>query len=144
LDEEYSRQLFSSDDQEMQMLREKFEDFRKLIEEENEKILAYNKKYKKNLSTIDVKALAPIQTKAEANLTYTQNTNKLQKQFEEEYKLYQEYVELKEKLGIKYADKEYANKLDGIKNFEQRLNTEISKIDPKSTNALEIKRREDL
>src|SRR5690606_11810569 len=80
LDAEYSRKVLSSDEEEMQVLREKFADFRKLIEEENEKILAYNKKYKKDLATIDVNALAPIQTKAESNLSFTQNTVRLQKQ----------------------------------------------------------------
>ncbi|WP_149913493.1 hypothetical protein [Sphingobacterium cavernae] len=144
LDAEYSRKVLSSDEEEMQVLREKFSDFRKLIEEENEKILAYNKKYKKDLATIDVNALAPVQTKAEANLTYTQNTNKLQKQFEEEYKLYEEYQRLVKETNEQYANERFSDSLDTIKSFEQRLNTELSKIDPKTTNVLEIKRREDL
>lgn len=142
LDAEYSRKVLSTDEQELQTLREKFADFRKLIEEENEKILDYNKKYKKNVSTIDINALAPIQSKAESNLSYTQSTAHLQKQYEEEYKLYQQYEELKKSTNEQYANERFASQLDSIKSFEQRLNDEIAKIDPTTTNELERKRFE--
>lgn len=144
LDAEYASQLLSSDEAEKQALRDKFADFRKIIEEENEKIIAYNKKNKKNVPLLNVDAINPIEQRASKQLDYTQNTARLQKQYDEEYKVFVDYQKLKEETNAEYADMRFADDLEKIKSFETRLNNEIASIDPKTTNALEKKRLEEL
>src|SRR5690606_6440261 len=103
LDAEYARKSMSSDEEELQALKDKFTKFRRIIEEENDKIRKYNAKHpKKAMSLLDVSAVDPIEERAESNLLYTQSTVKLQKQYEADYKLFQAYEELKKETSEQY------------------------------------------
>jgi len=136
LDNEYKREKIDNDQAELLALQDKFDKIR-------QKITEFNKdpknKFKISLSDLDV-----IQTQAESNLSYTQNTARLQKQYDEEYKVYVDYQKLKEETNAEYADKRFADDLDKIKSFESRLQSEINSIDPSTTNELEKKRLEEL
>lgn len=145
LDNEYSFIIINDDDREKALLKQKFADFRKIIVDENEKIRKYNEKNSKtkgfqSVALIDISAVDPIERKANEQLSYTQNTARIKKQFEEEYKVYQEYEELKKSTNEKYANERFSNQLDSIKSFEQRLNSEISSLQGKELNALEKER----
>mgnify|MGYP001462631525 CR=1 FL=1 len=149
LDAEYARKSMDSDEAELQAVRDKFDKFRRLLEKENEEIRKYNEKNAKKksyqpIALLDVGAVDPVQQQAESNLAYTQQTARLQKQLDEEYKVFQSYEQLKKDTSEQYANERYADQLEAIKSYEARLAQEIASIDPATTNALEKKRLEGL
>ncbi|MBD1385734.1 hypothetical protein IDJ75_10630 [Mucilaginibacter rigui] len=128
LDAEYSRKGFTKDEEEKQALKDKFTAFRKIIADENAKIAEYNKTHKKQIGTIDVGAVQPIEDKATADLTYRQDTAKLKTSLDEQKKLYREYEDYKTSFGETKANERYSWDLDTSKTYLQKLTDEYNKL----------------
>lgn len=144
MEREYSSMLLSDDEKEKAALKQKFVDLRKIIDDANKDIQKYNKENGAKFKLIDVGLVAPIEANAGEQLDYAQTTARIQKQFAEEYKIFQQYEELKTSTSVEYADKRFADQLDKIKSFESRLASELAGIGTDGLNALEQKRADDL
>ena len=131
LDKEYARKRMESDEAEIQALKDKFAEFKRIIEQENEKIAKTNAKYQgqkgyKQIPLLDVGQLAPIQQRAIEDVTYKQGTSKLEKDLEERKRIYTAYEEDRVKLGKEKADERYKNELSGFKSYKEYLDSIIS------------------
>ncbi|WP_164126114.1 hypothetical protein [Sphingobacterium luzhongxinii] len=144
MEREYSSMLLSDDEKEKAALKQKFVDLRKIIDDANKDIQKYNKENGAKFKLIDVGLVAPIEATAGEQLDYAQTTARIQKQFAEEYKVFQAYEELKASTSVEYADKRFADQLEKIKSFESRLASELAGIGTEGLNALEQKRADDL
>lgn len=133
---EYSRRSMSKDEAELQALRDRFSKIALEIQKFN--------KNPKNKIKIPIDQLDDIRDGAIADLQYSQGTVQLQKQYADEYKVFQSYEQLKKDTSEQYANERYADQLEAIKSYEARLAQEIASIDPATTNALEKKRLEGL
>lgn len=128
LDREYARKSMESDEAEIQAVRDKFAEVRRIIEKENDEIQKYNqknasKKGFKPVSTIDVSQLDPIQERAVSEVTYIQETKKITKQIEVQKRLWSEYEDYRNKLGKEKADERYRDELGGFESFSSYLNS---------------------
>lgn len=126
LDKEYARKSMESDEAELQGLKDKFDKFRVLIEDENRKIETYNKANKgkkgfKAVDLIDVNQLDPIQNTAIEDLKYKHETNSLKKEIEVQKQIFAEYEEYKNKLGQDKADDAFKGRLKGFKSYVDYL-----------------------
>lgn len=128
LDAEYSRKGFTKDDEEVQALKDKFEEFRKVIEAENKKIAEYNKTHKKKLDLIDTSSIAPIETQALEDLKYRQGTEKLKVSLAEQQKLYADFEEYRIMFGEAKAKERYQKEIDVSKTYLQTLTDEYNKL----------------
>nr|WP_067054070.1 hypothetical protein [Mucilaginibacter sp. L294] len=135
LDAEYSRKGFTKDEEEKQALKDKFTAFRKIIADENAKIAEYNKTHKKQIGTIDVGAVQPIEDKATADLAYRQDTTKLKTSLDEQKKLYKEYEDYKTSFGETKANERYSWDLNASKTYLQKLTDEYTKLTDQQGNA---------
>lgn len=132
LDKEYARKLMESDEAELQGLKDKFDKFRLLIEDENKKISAYNKanqgkKGFKVVDLIDANLIDPIQKTATEDLQYKQATNSLKKEIEIQKAIFAEYEEYKNKLGQDKADDAFKGRLKGFKSYVDYLQSVAEK-----------------
>lgn len=128
LDREYARKSMESDEAEIQAVRDKFAEVRRIIEKENDEIQKYNeknasKKGFKPVSTIDVSQLHPIQERAVSEVTYIQETKKITKQIEVQKRLWSEYEDYRNKLGKEKADERFRDELGGFETFSSYLNS---------------------
>ncbi|WP_313411065.1 hypothetical protein [Sphingobacterium multivorum] len=122
LDKEYARKSMESDEAELQALKDKFNKFRRIIEEENEKISRYNKKYKdkagfKAVDLLDVGLIDPIEDRATDEVTYKQGTAKIAKDLEAKKKIFAEYEDYRSKLGKEKADERYKADMGGFERY---------------------------
>lgn len=122
LDKEYARKSMASDAAEVQALKDKFAEFRRIIAEENEKIKKYNDKNRDKkgfqaVDLIDVSKVDPIEKRAGEQLAYNQSTAKTIKEIEEKKKLFSEYESYVAKLGKEKADAVYKDKLGGFEKY---------------------------
>ncbi|WP_149912713.1 hypothetical protein [Sphingobacterium cavernae] len=108
LDKEYSIVELSDNEKEKELLKQKFTDLRKIIEEENKKITSANKKNKFEVDLINTSKIDDIEVKANAQLEYKQNTKSLIEQFEKEKKIYEEYLALAAPTILQYSLKKYS------------------------------------
>ncbi|WP_437918445.1 hypothetical protein [Sphingobacterium sp. LRF_L2] len=131
LDNEYRVLSFSDDRKEVEALKQKFVDFRKVLDEENEKIRKYNEKNKASVALIDVDLVAPIERRATADLRYRQETKKEMDAYAIRQKLYDEYEQYKTTTSETQADKRYAKDLDKIKTFYSDVTMEIAALTSK-------------
>ncbi len=118
LDKEYARKSMSSDEQELQALRDKFAKIRAEIEK-------YNKQ--KNAVKIDLTQLDNIQSRAESDLIYRQQTEALKKELEVQKQMYAAFENYKEQLG-ENAAKQLENNLPDFENYGALLQSEIDKL----------------
>lgn len=132
LDAEYSRKGFTKDEEEKAALKAKFDDFRKIIEEENTKIAAFNKNNKNKLSLIDVSRVKPIEEKAAADLSYRQETEKLKLSLNEQKQLYAGFEAFKTQIGAEAAAKRFKDDIDTNKTFLKVLEEEKQKFEGKA------------
>lgn len=125
VEKEYARKSMDSDDAEMQALKDKFEKYRKIITDENEKIAAYNEKNKskkgfKPVELLDSSVLDEInsiEVKAKSELTYKQDTGKLKEEIDKQKQIFSDYEDFKSKLGKEKADARFKNELKGFETF---------------------------
>jgi hypothetical protein len=128
LDDEYSRKSFTKDEEEKQALKDKFAQFRKIIIDENAKIDQYNKTHKKQIGSIDITAVDPIENNATADLVYRQSTEKLKVSLDNQKKLYKDYEDYKTIFGEAKANERYKNELDTSKTYLQAIAGEYTKL----------------
>lgn len=129
VEKEYARKGMESDDAEMQALKDKFDKYRKIITDENEKIAAYNEKNKakkgfKPVELLDnsvIDEINSIEVKAKSELTYKQDTGKLEKEIEKQKQVYADYEDYKSKLGKEKADLRYKDELKGFETFSEYM-----------------------
>lgn len=143
LDKEYARKRMQSDEAEIQALKDKFSEFKRIVEQENEKISKVNNKYKgqkgyKNIPLLDTTQLGPIEDRAIADTIYKQDTTKIEKDLEEKKRVFAAYEDDLIKLGKEKADQRYKNDLGGFKTYKEYLNNLISK-DADAVNAVTAK-----
>ncbi|AIM38268.1 hypothetical protein KO02_17440 [Sphingobacterium sp. ML3W] len=129
VNKEYARKGMESDDAEMQALKDKFDKYRKIITDENEKIVAYNEKNKakkgfKPVELLDssvMDEINSIEVKAKSELTYKQDTGKLEKEIEKQKQVYADYEDYKSKLGKEKADLRYKDERKGFETFSEYM-----------------------
>lgn len=121
LDENYAGMSFDKDDEEKAALKKKFDEFRTLIEQENRRIIAYNKKNKKDLALIDGGMVAPIEQRANADLSYRQETQKLKVSLDEQKKLYADYESQKTSIGEEKAKERFTGQINTEKTYLEYL-----------------------
>ena len=131
LDSEYRVKSFSDDEKELEALKQKFADFRKVLQDENEKIKEYNSKNKGSIPLIDVSLVDPIQSKATADLSYRHETKKLTESLSERKKLIQEYEQFKTASNEMEADKRFASEISKVKDYYGDLTKEINRLQGK-------------
>lgn len=131
LDNEYRVMSFSDDEKELEALKQKFVDFRKILEEENEKIIEYNKKHKVKIDLLDISAVDPIEKRATDDTKYRQQTKKLQNSLNEQKTLYTDYEQYKNQTSEEQADKRYAKDLNKVKSYYKGLTDQINALQAK-------------
>ncbi|WGQ12986.1 glycine zipper domain-containing protein [Sphingobacterium faecium] len=132
IDAEYRVKSFENDQQEIEALKQKFADLRRVLQDENKKIAEYNAKNKKSpIDLIDVSAVDPIEQRAMSDLRYRHETNKLSESLNERKKLVQEYEEFKTSSSEKEADKRFSSDLSKIKNYYRDVTGEINALQGK-------------
>ncbi len=131
LDNEYRVMSFSDDEKELEALKQKFVDFRKILEEENEKIIEYNKKHKVKIDLLDISAVDPIEKRATDDTKYRQQTKKLQNSLNEQKTLYTDYEQYKNQTSEEQADKRYAKDLNKVKSYYKGLTDQINSLQAK-------------
>ncbi|WP_313234232.1 hypothetical protein [Sphingobacterium multivorum] len=131
LDNEYRVMSFSDDEKELEALKQKFIDFRKILEEENEKIIEYNKKHKVKIELLDISAVDPIERRATDDTKYRQETKKLQNSLNEQKTLYTDYEQYKNQTSEEQADKRYAKDLNKVKSYYKGLTDQINSLQAK-------------
>ncbi|SJN38254.1 Tail length tape measure protein [Sphingobacterium faecium PCAi_F2.5] len=136
LDNEYRVISFSEDDKELEALKQKFADFRKILEEENEKISEYNKKNKANVGLINIAAVDPIEKRATNDTKYRQETKKLSDSLSEQKTLYTEYEQYKNQTSEQQAAKRFSKDLDKAKGYYKGLTDQINSLQGKSDNGV--------
>ena len=114
LDREYARKQLDRDEEELQALRDKFTKVRNLIEE-------FNRDPKNAKKKIDISGLGVIQDKAEADLTYKQDTRNLKEELEKQRELYNEIEKYKTTFGIEKTRERYGEQLREFENYAQLL-----------------------
>ncbi|GGH02737.1 hypothetical protein [Pedobacter zeae] len=143
LDAEYAAKQMTSNEEEQAELKNKFNDFRKLIEQENRRISEYNKKHPIKIALIDAKSIDGIETGAMSDLVYRQQTEGLKKATEEEKKIYKEFEEYKATYGADKAKKKFKDRIDVEKSYMQQVEGEMAKLlekDPTKMSGAEIER----
>lgn len=132
IDAEYRVKSFENDQQEIEALKQKFTDLRRVLQDENKKIAEYNAKNKKSpIDLIDVSAVDPIEQRAMSDLRYRHETNKLAESLNDRKKLVQEYEEFKTSSSEKEAEKRFASDLSKIKNYYRDVTGEINALQGK-------------
>ena len=112
IDRDYSRQFMSSNEAEVQAVKDKFAEFRKEAEE-------YNKKNPK--LSIDITKVNQIEERAIKSVEYKQETSTLVESLEEQKALYDEYNRYVRDNGIEAAEQQYKGQLSVIKDFKSNL-----------------------
>lgn len=136
IDKEYALMSLTQDEKELQVLRDKFADIRKVLEEENKKIADYNNKNKgkkgfKAVDLIDVGEVTPIEIKTTASVKERQDLDKKIEEYKIDYDNFLKYQELKKTVNEQYADEQYKDNLDAVKNYYTNLNAEIENYEKK-------------
>lgn len=134
LDNEYRILSFSDEDKELEALRQKFADFRKVLEDENKKIIEYNAKHKIKIDLIDISAVAPIEAQAESDMKYRQETKKIGDTLSEQKILYWEYEQYKNQTSEQQADKRFSKDLVKVKGYYKNLTDQINALQGKKDN----------
>lgn len=128
LDAEYSRKSFTKDEEEIQALKDKFAEFRRIIAEENNKIRKYNETHKNKIGLIDAGQIAPIEDRATTDLVYRQATEKLKTSLDKQKELYRDYEQYKTSFGETAAVQRYGKEFDTAKTYLQVLGEEYAKL----------------
>ena len=128
LDREYARKNMQSDEAELQALKDKFIKFRKIIEEENEKIRRANEKNRgkkgyKPVELIDVGIVDPIEARATEQVRYEQESQSIQTEIERRKQLFADYEEYRTKLGKQKADERFGSELQGFKTMAEYMDS---------------------
>lgn len=141
IDSEYAMKSLSQDEQELQALRNKFTKIKSAVEEFNR----YNPKMK--VGSEFMGKLDDTQAKAEADLIYSANTERIKIFLAEQKALYKEFEEYRATFGEQAAKERYENEEDmAISYYDQLKNQikEITAIPEKDRTAAEQKRLKDL
>lgn len=134
IDAEYAVKSYESDQQEIEALKQKFTDLRRVLQDENKKIAEYNAKNKKSpIDLIDVSAVDPIEQRAMSDLRYRHETSKLSESLNERKKLVQEYEQFKTSSSEKEADRRFASDLSKIKDYYRDVTGEINALQGKQS-----------
>lgn len=120
LQAEYARKSMGKDEAELQALRDRFAKIAREVE-----IFNLNPK---NKIKIPIEQVEEIRDKALADLQYQQNTYNAAKLYEQDLQNFLSYEKLKAEAGAEYADKRYADELESIRAFEEKLRSEIGDL----------------
>lgn len=132
LDAEYAGKKLSDNEAEKAALKEKFDAFRVLIEKENEKITAYNKKNKTQFGLIPMAALDPIEATANQNLQAKQDVAALKTSIEAQKQIFEQYEQYKLDFGTAKANQKFKTEINGIESYVAYLKTLMPKDTDKS------------
>lgn len=118
IDRDYAQKRMDQDQEELDALREKFDKIRKLIQD-------FNNDPKNKQKKIDLTGLGVIQSNAEADLIYKQDTRHLADELEKQKKLYQEIEQYKADFGIEKTREKYGKELAAFETFAALLKSKI-------------------
>lgn len=114
LDKEYARKSYTKDEEEMQALRDKFNEVRTLVQR-------FNADPKNKAQIIDLKNLDKLEVQATETLGYRQTTEKLKTELDAQKKLYEDFEEFKKQFGQAAAETEFADKITAAKTYYDYL-----------------------
>lgn len=114
IDKEYSRKSFTKDEEELQALKDKFAKIRTLVER-------FNADPKNKAQIINLDSFNALEGSASADLVFRQQTDKLEKELEEQQKLYKAFEDYKRTFGKEAAKKEFANKIGEAESYYEYL-----------------------
>jgi len=114
LDKEYARKSYTKDEEEMQALRDKFNEVRTLVQR-------FNADPKNKAQIIDLKNLNKLEVQATETLGYRQTTEKLKTELDAQKKLYEDFEEFKKQFGQAAAETEFADKITAAKTYYDYL-----------------------
>ncbi|MFC4212154.1 hypothetical protein ACFOWA_13220 [Pedobacter lithocola] len=123
IDAEYSRKSFTKDEEEVQALKDKFSKFRKIIED-------FNKANPKQ--AIGLEGLGEIETRANSDLIYRQNTEKLKISLNEQKGIYTDFEKEKTIIGEAQAKERFSNEINTQKSYLTILQDELSNLNSKN------------
>ncbi len=114
LDAEYARKKLNSDQEEVQALKDKFDKIRRLVEE-------FNNDPKNANVKIDLGAFNALEQNAIADLTYQQDTKKLQEELEAQKRIFEDFEEYKKQFGIAKAKEQFAEQLKEFGSYAELI-----------------------
>lgn len=126
IDRDYSRQFLSTNEAEIQAVKDKFAEIRKEVEE-------YNAKNPKTI--IDITKVNQIEQRAIKSVEYKQETSTLIDSLEAQKKLYDDYNAYVKEVGVKAANEQFSEQLKVIQGFRDKLEDEYIKTATLETNA---------
>lgn len=140
IDKEYARKSFTKDEEEMQALRDKFSEVRKLVQR-------FNADPKNKAQIIDLSNLNKLEVQATDTLGYRQSTEKLKIELDVQKKLYEEFETFKKQFGQEEAENEFAGRIekattyyDYLKKKQQENNQAYEAVDKGTATGGEIER----
>lgn len=123
MDADYLAKAMTKNEQEVQSVRNKYADFRKVAEEFNAKA----KGEKISLDGLDESEQAAIEA-----IRYRQRTEALTTELQKHRELWEQYEDFKTATSAAHADERYADDLGKIKSFRSELEKQISDLTMKS------------
>ncbi len=123
LDQEYSAKSFSKDEAELQALRNKFAEFRRIVIEANAKLAEYNRTHPIKVELLDIRGLDPIEKRATDATVYRQQTDHFKTELDRQKKLWEDYEDYKTALGAEKAKKRFSTELNVQQSFLKQLQT---------------------
>jgi len=110
IDAEYARKSFSKDEEELQALRDKFGKVRQLVER-------FNADPKNKAQRIDLAGFDGVQTKAEGELKFRQETAVLAKEITAQKALFKDFEDYKLKFGTDKAKEQYGEQIGEYESY---------------------------
>jgi|GEM_PF-3195417 len=121
IDREYNRKAMTSDEEELQTLRDKFDKIRREVER-------FNADPKHSKVRISLAGLDAAQKQAEGNLSYRQQTEKLKVEWDRQRDLFSRYQDDLATIGQQKTDERYNKQKAAFNNYSEYLQGEIDKV----------------
>lgn len=118
---EYTRKALSSDEEELQSVRDKF---KKIMDE----AAKFNTNPKNRLHLVDTAGLTDLRDKAIRDLEYKQETERTKINLEKQKALYADYEDYKAKLGRDAADKRFGSEINSYVSYLDVLKAKQKEI----------------
>ncbi|MFD2961366.1 MULTISPECIES: hypothetical protein [Olivibacter] len=141
IDKEYARKSMTSDEEELQALRDKFQKIR-------EEVQRFNANPKNSKVKISLSGLDETQKNAESDLTYRQQTEKLKIEMDRQKDLFAQFEDYKKSVNLDSANARFKNDKAAYDRYSDYVQSEIDKVNNgasgRSLTDVEKKRIEEL
>lgn len=119
LDKEYARKSLTSNEAEIQALKDKFSKMRKLVND-------FNNDPKNKGEKIDGKQINTIEQRALNDLTYRHETEDLKEELLQKKQLFIDFEEFKKQFGVEKAKENFAEQIGEFEDYLQYVNSKIA------------------